>query len=430
MERDDRRPSPFLRASLAAALAGASIIHFAMVPQHMTEWALEGWAFLLSGWAQLALALVIIVRPRRWVLSLTAILSVVFIAAWVVTRTVGPPWGPNAGDAETAAFIDVACVAIEGVTVLLAIAALVRPRLGAAWRTGGLVLASIVPVAALAIASSAVVSPSASHHVHAGGGCPEGYAPNPELVAADGHVHDPRTCVLADDRGFSALGNGHHHAIRNDPLDPATQAELDRQIDLTRQVAARYPTLKDAQAAGYRPAGGYSPGLGLHMTGRGSNNFSGTMSDENILGPGSIIYAGTDPDSPVVGFMYLSISRIEPVGFVGTNDTWHYHTNVCVKFTSAGIEAPFGADREDVTKEMCDGVGGSWMPITTWMVHVWSVPGWENPNGVFAEEHPRLGCSDGTYHFVPTGEPRITADNSCASGAAGDPTADGWSPLA
>ena len=423
-------PSAFVRVTLATALLGAAMIHFAMVPQHMSEWAPEGVAFIATGWVQVALAIAVIVRPRRWMLVATVAASAVFIAAWTITRVWGPPFGPGSGVAQPSSFVDIVCVALEAGAVLVALTALIRPRLGATWSTQGLVAASIIPVAVVVLATSAVASPSASHHVHGGNPCPEGYAPNPELVSTDGHVHDSRACVLADDKGFSALSNGHHHAIRNDPLDAATQAELDRQLDLTRQVAAKYPTLKDAKAAGYRPAGGYSPGLGLHMTGRGSNNFSGTMTDDNLLGPGTIIYAGTNDDAPIAGFMYLSISKIEPVGFVGTNDTWHYHTNVCVKFSASGIEAPFGADREDVTKEMCDGVGGSWMPITTWMVHVWSVAGWENPNGVFAEEHPRLGCSDGTYHTVPMGEPRVTPDNACVSGAAGDPTADGWSPLA
>lgn len=428
---DERTPSPLLRASIAAALVGAAIIHFAMVPQHMAEWPAEGIAFVLTGWAQVALALGLVVRPRRWMLLASIATSLVFIAAWAVTRVWGAPFGPNSGVAEPSAFVDLACIALEGIVAVLGGLALWRPRLASGWSAEALVFGSIVPVALVVLATSAVASPSASHHAHSGNGCPKGTKPNPELLAPDGHVHDTSACVPdIDDRGFAALSNGHHHAIRNEPLDPATQTELDRQLTLTQQVAAKYPTLKDAKAAGYRPAGGYSPGLGLHMTGRGSTNFNGTMSDDNLLGPGTIIYAGTDPDSPIAGFMYLSISKIEPVGFVGTNDTWHYHTNVCVKFSSAGIEAPFGADREDVTKEMCDGVGGSWMPITTWMVHVWSVPGWENPNGVFAEEHPRLGCSDGTYHTVPTGEPRVTPDNICASGAAGDPTADGWSPLA
>lgn len=427
---EETTPSAFVRITLAAALLGAAVIHFAMVPQHMSEWAPEGVAFIATGWVQVALAVVVIVRPRRWMLTATLLTSAIFIGAWTVTRVWGPPFGPGSGLAQPSSFVDLACVALEAVAIVVALCALWRPRLGATWNTEGLVIASIIPVAVLVLATSAVASPSAAHHVHGGNGCAEGYAPNPALVSSDGHAHDTRACVLADDKGFSALSNGHHHAIRNDPLDAATQAELDRQLDLTRQVAAKYPTLKDAKAAGYRPAGGYSPGLGLHMTGRGSNNFSGTMTDDNLLGPGTIIYAGLSDESPIAGFMYLSISKIEPVGFVGTNDTWHYHTNVCVKFSASGIEAPFGADREDVTKEMCDGVGGAWMPITTWMVHVWSVPGWENPNGVFAEEHPRLGCSDGTYHTVPRDMPRENPDTTCASGAPGDPTADGWSPLA
>ncbi|CAB4606284.1 unannotated protein [freshwater metagenome] len=424
-------PSAFVRTTLAAALLGAAVIHFAMVPQHMTEWAPEGIAFIVSGWVQVALAIGVVIRPKRWMLAATIAASVMFIAAWAITRIWGAPFGPNSGFAQPSSYVDLACVILESAAVIVAVAALWRPKFATNWRTEGIVFASIIPVAVLVLATTAVASPSASHHAHGGNACPKGQKPNPELVASDGHAHDPSACVPdIDDKGLSLLTNGHHHEIRNDPLDPATQAEVDRQLAITREVAAQFPTLADAAAAGYRRAGGYSPGLGVHYTHSGiaELNPAGTMTDETLRHPQSLIYAGTEPNSPIAGFMYYSMSKIEPTGFPGTNDTWHYHSNVCVKFSAAGTDAPFGADRGDVTKEMCSAVGGVMLNTTQWMVHVWSVPGWENDaGGVFAEVNPKLGCSDGTYYRVSNEELVSMPINICQSGAPGDPTSSEYS---
>lgn len=421
-------PSAFVRTTLAAALLGAAVIHFAMVPQHMTEWAPEGIAFIVTGWVQVALAIGVVIRPKRWMLAATIAASVVFIAAWAITRIWGAPFGPNSGFAQPSSYVDLACVILEAAAVVVAAAALWRPQFATNWRTEGIVFASIIPVAVLVLATTAVASPSASHHAHGGNACPKGQKPNAELVADDGHAHDPSACVPdIDDKGLSLLTNGHHHEIRNDPLDPATQAEIDRQLAITREVAAQFPTLADAAAAGYRRAGPYSPGLGVHYTrsGMAELNPAGTMTDEALRHPQSLIYAGTDPSSPIAGFMYYSMSKIEPTGFPGTNDTWHYHSNVCIKRTAAGTEAPFGADRGDVTVDMCKGVGGVMLNTTQWMVHVWSVPGWENDSGgVFAEVNPKLGCSDGTYYRLSDEELVAMPINSCQSGAPGDPTSD------
>ncbi|MBU3702473.1 MAG: hypothetical protein FGM58_10555, partial [Acidimicrobiia bacterium] len=257
--------APIQRAVLAALLFGAALIHLGMVPQHMNEWAAEGIAFLLVGLAQVGLAAAVLWRPRRWVLVTTVIASIVFAAAWLVTRTSGSPWGPAAELRQPATFVDSVCAGLEIAAVVFALLALWRPRFARTWTSDRLVPASIVPLAAVVLAAGALASPSASNHAHANGGCPKGFKPNPDLVSADGHAHaGADACVVADDKGFSALSNGHHHTIRNEPLDPATQAELDRQLDVTRQVAARFPTIADAAAAGYRRAGPYTPGLGVH----------------------------------------------------------------------------------------------------------------------------------------------------------------------
>jgi hypothetical protein len=401
---DSSVPAPFLAYVIAACLTGAGVIHLAMVPAHMAEWALEGWAFLASAALQFALAVGFLLRPRRWMAVLTVLSSAAFIGAWWWTRYRTMPFGPQQYTFESATPVDVTCVILEGVAAVVAGIALVRPRLTAGWKTHTIVFASVIPVIALVAGFVAVTSPSASAHTDAAG--------------ATGHSHSK------DDLGFYLLGNGHHHAITTHAQDPVTQAELDRQLAITREVAATYPTVASAEAAGYRKAGPYSPGLGAHYTKTGPNelNGDGIVDDEDLRHPLSIIYDGNDPDSKVAGFMYYSLSPTEPVGFVGTNDTWHTHANVCIKpMPDGSVDSPLGADLP-IDQQQCADVGGMLLQSTQWMVHVWSVPGYDNTKGgVFSEENPALACSDGTYFMLDPTQWAQNLMNVCRSKAPGEP---------
>jgi hypothetical protein len=231
------------------------------------------------------------------------------------------------------------------------------------------------------------------------------------------HGHDAEETVA--DKGLGMLVNGHHETMKYTKLDAATQAKVDHFMDLSREVAAKYPTLKSAHAAGGRNAGAYGPGLGLHVTmpwAAQGLNFDGVIDDEDALHPLIMLYDGTEDDAKVAGFMYYSMAEKKPEGFPGANDFWHYHTNVCTKMGPDGTEAPLGADRE-VTKEQCDSVGGALMPKTQWMTHVWSVPGYENAEegGLFAEVNPKLKCSDGTYYIMDAKDWPTHPKNFCKS---------------
>ena len=41
---------------------------------------------------------------------------------------------------------------------------------------------------------------------------------------------------------------------------------------------------------------------------------------------------------------------------------------------------------------------GNWVASTQYLLHVWTVPGYTNPLGVFAHANPALTCGDGTYY--------------------------------
>jgi hypothetical protein len=216
----------------------------------------------------------------------------------------------------------------------------------------------------------------------------------------------PASNALAvNDRGFSQLDNGHQAEAPPfyQAMDPTTFTALQHQLQLAQLIAMKYPTVAAAEAAGWQQAGPFAPGLGAHFFHYSDygNDVApeAPMTDFNVLHPASLIYDGTHPDSKIAGLMYYGSNNRLPQGFAGINDVWHYHTDVCVTTKNGHIDTPYGADTT-VTKAMCDGVGGGLLARTAYMLHVWVVPGYESPQGVFSHLNEAITCRDGTYHTV------------------------------
>jgi len=222
------------------------------------------------------------------------------------------------------------------------------------------------------------------------------------------------TRVLVNPRSVSSSGptdlNGHHiHGVKaqdvgaeqqpDTPLDVSTRALLKDQLSIARATALRYPTVVDAEAAGYHLVAGFGPGAGAHYIGgpmTGPGPFDATK-------PQSLLYDGTSPTSQIVGLMYFGMGDTAPEGFAGPNDHWHRHSNVCIKYANGILDVPFPPD-SDVTEAQCAAVGGRYMNITGWMVHAWVVPSWESPAGVFSHENPNLRCADGSFNTDKIGK--------------------------
>ncbi len=301
--------------------------------------------------------------------------------------------------------VDGVCVALEAVALLLAagvLSTMARAR-------GAALLGA---VAALVLATAAVASPAARDHAaHSHG---EHGADGAAGSAAAGHDHGAAP-TAADDHGFSQLANGHQHEHGSDePLTPEQTVALAGQLAATAELVEWYPTIADADAAGWRRAGPFSPGLGTHYMGPTfAANADGDMDPEDLLTP-MLVYDGLEPDARLAGFMYLTYgSGTEPQGFAGPNDHWHYHERVCLRFGAGGvIDTPLGADLPGVTEQMCRDAGGSFIKFTGYMVHVWNVPGYESPDGMFTELNRRITCPDGTYHQIPL-EDLGSRDSTC-----------------
>jgi hypothetical protein len=393
--------APAVRWAMAALSLAAGGIHLAMVPSHWGGSAVEGIGFAAVGWFQVATGMALLVSGARTaLLRLLVVANVGFLGVWAVSRTWGLPFGEHSGHPHDAAFVDLTCVAFQVALVVAALAVLRRPS--AAHRQARTRLgAAIVPLAVIGLATAALASPSArdhadgSHGTHAHGG----------VAAADGHTdHEHSDADVAS--GLAALQNGHQHGGGVVELDDATQTALSVQLAETTRLIAKYPTIAAAEAAGYRRAGPFSPGLGTHYSGfggHGEDSLTGVNGE--VLSP-TLIYDGTAPDAPIAGFMYSVFGKTDapPEGFVGPNDHWHYHSKVCIVLKNGVIEAPLGADRDDVTTAMCDKYGGTLIENTGYMVHVWTVPGYESPRGTFSEINPRITCPDGTYHMMEVEE--------------------------
>jgi hypothetical protein len=91
---------------LAALVAGAGVIHFAMVPTHAADSLVDGIGFAVFGWLQIALAVAIAVRPNKRVLVATIAVNAAALGLWVLSRTVGLPVGRHEGIVEDVGSID------------------------------------------------------------------------------------------------------------------------------------------------------------------------------------------------------------------------------------------------------------------------------------------------------------------------------------
>lgn len=359
---------------LAACSAGAGLIHAAMTPTHVAEWATEGRAFGVLAVAQLLVAAAVLVRPSRSSVALAGAVQVPAVVGWVWSRTAGLPFGPGAGEPQAVGWIDAVATGLEVVALVLAVrlvladrSAVTRPSGSAAPRRAPRV-ATAFAVGIVAVAGALAASPVGQHQ-HGSG-------------HDDGH---------ADDHTDAA---DHAHAdagIPERPLSPSIRRALASELTTAREVAMRLPTVADAEAAGYTRAGPFAPGAGAHYV----NRTYGQAQAFDLDTPLAYLYAGTDPTSPVVGIMYFTLTDTPPEGFTGPLDVWHEHSGVCLTTAPDGsLDVPLPPDAE-VTEEACDGFDGDFLDITGQMVHAWVVPGWDSPQGVFSHDNPLVTCADG-----------------------------------
>ena len=136
IERPGARPhrdvSEALRLGVALASAGAATIHFAVIAQHFEEYWLFGSFFIAVAIAQLAWAMLVVVRPSPAVYLAGVAGNAAVAATWVISRTTGLPLGPEPGEPEPVGTADGVATAFEvliaAVTLLLLLRVTSRKR--------------------------------------------------------------------------------------------------------------------------------------------------------------------------------------------------------------------------------------------------------------------------------------------------------------
>ena len=377
----------YLRVTVAVFSLTAAAIHFGFAPAHLAEdWA-HGWFFLTIAWLQAAFAVLIVTRPRRWVWASGLVLNAGIIATWTVSRTAGLPFGPVALQKEAATTSDIICTLIEAGIVMAAAVALLFPKLlerSVLERSFARTLAATTALVVVVAGSLSLTPAYAGEHSHAGG-----HSHAAATVGLDGTTACEKSGPPASPGQVTLDAEGHDHrgAALQEPLSRDDRIALEAQQAQARTVIARYPTVTEAEAAGYMRSTAYVPCIGAHYT----NVAHVAVFDP--ANPSELLYDGTQPDSKLVGLSFLVLHPGgAPDGFAGPNDRWHQHNvNGGLCFGTGGV-----IGGEAMTKDECAAIGGKKRELTDiWMVHDWIVPGWECSWGVFAGECPDLGGKAG-----------------------------------
>ena len=160
------------QAWAAFASLGAGLVHLSVVREHAEHWWAQGAFLLIVGLLQLAWAVAALCLPRAPFRRAFSGLTMGLVLTWVVSRTAGLPFGPDAGVAEPVGVSDGLAVVLE----IGVLAALVLSR----WRGSardpvhgrhaaavvGLLFTGALGVSALTV--PALAASDAGEHAHHG----------------------------------------------------------------------------------------------------------------------------------------------------------------------------------------------------------------------------------------------------------------------
>jgi len=378
------KPMPIL---LSVAAGCSAVLLFSMASGHLTG--AKATVGIIAAIAEVVWAITAVTKPSRLLFGLVAASNLVIVGFWLVVRGT-----------------DRVSLTTTGIGIALAATAVVvggllglRPDTGQHWESSTAVFGSLLPVGLGVImivglfatsTGSSAPAPSSSTPANQPGGASAALALATTVKVPGENSKTFQSVVAGNETEQSELQKWV-------PLGAHDQAILTQQLSESLQAAERFPTVASAKAAGMILAGGMAPGVGAHYQEIGSELYQGINPDGSVnpLYPASWIYSSTADDAPVVGVMYESLTNNPPAGFIGPNDHWHRHSNICVQFLGGKIGVPFAAD-QDVTPQECADVHGTFMKKTVWMVHAWVVPGWESPQGVFSHDNLHVYCPGNT----------------------------------
>jgi len=350
----------YFRWGLAMLSLGAAGIHFAVMSDHFNLTWYHGTFFAVTAWLQLAWAVAIVVKPSRRLLIAGIIGNLVIAEIWLVSRTIGIPFGPESGVAEAVSFSDVLSTILE-VGIVLGSLALLKPRFLDRPVPSASALPGVAGVGVLvaALATLSLTPAFASGHSHGAAGHSHSHGTTDAATAAAGHTHS----------------HGQPAAVAPHPFDPALPIDLSgvpgvspqqqaRAENLLAETVMRLPQWADPA---YDTAHGFFS-IGDGVTGVEHYINLGFVQDDTLLDPDkpeSLVFDTSVKPKRLVAAMYMAtpgttLTSVPDIG--GPLTQWHIHDNLC--FNAQGHVA--GLTKADGT---CAGnlQKGPLIP----MIHVW-----------------------------------------------------------
>lgn len=353
----ERVPVLSLRGAVAGLVLLLGAMHLLVAVGRAHDWAWEGAGLALTGVAQVVAALWWAASHRRAARITTLVLVIGPAVILVLARVVGYPFGPFDGYTPDVSSYELVLLAVSVVAAALAAGSLLSgPRLAGApgWRLDTLSLVAIVVAAVPGLATTRWVDDASS-------------------VSGAGHSHSH-----TDSTGVGSIAQ---------QLDLDDRRLLAEQVVAARDFALTVPTLGDALDSGWVKVGDAISGGGQMVMNPAVDHREIGFDAATPLG---VLYASSDPDAPVVGVQYgqWTADALPADGFVGQATMWHLHTATCVIETDTG-EFALTID-EPLTGVGCEKVDGTRVDRIGFMLRAWVVPGWENPYGTFAHDHPGI----------------------------------------
>ena len=139
--------------AVAVASAGAAAIHFAVIDQHFAGYWLFGVFFVVVALAQLGWVVAVVSNPTRMVYVVGALGNALIAVTWLISRTTGLPFGPEAGAPEPVGIADVVSTAFEVAVVAGTLLLLRGLELRQSWE-----MRSVRPVLAIAAIASTTLA--------------------------------------------------------------------------------------------------------------------------------------------------------------------------------------------------------------------------------------------------------------------------------
>lgn len=346
--RTERVPTFADRAQFAGlASAGAGACHLAAAGNHAEDPSLAR-IFVIMGAAQMIAGLVLALGGGRAAAVVVAVVNIVAVGGWALTRTVGIPWVQSLAAPEPLQFTDTACAALGAIAFVLAVVVLLRgarqaPRVGL-----------VAPGALVGVISVAAMLTGATH-VHSHGGA--------------GHVHDgdmsmwPRPFDPTQPIDFSGVPG----------VTPEQQARAENLVASTLKDLPQFADVTKVGELGFRSIGDAGSGYEHYVN-------SAYLRDDAFLDPNkpeSLVYQVDGDKRTLVAAMFAdsgtSLTDPKLVGWGGPLMQWHVHGDLCWNLAQVVVGV---TDEAGICPAGSINAGRD-IP----MVHVWIAP---NQCGPFA----------------------------------------------